>query len=170
MKCVIETLVSCTHGWKVVLLLNSTAVCVCMCVEKERERSCSSPPPKACISSQDHSICPVTSQRADCPPFTGNFSEKWPCGLCSSPLDSGLYINSWEDRSSSEHFFLFVLSFSSPPLSLSCLTCGEQGDRSTIHVPVESPVPFCQSGSLSPWRGPQQTTVLPCCLSKSSFY
>lgn len=64
----------------------------------------------------------------------------------------------------------FPFSPPSLPPSLSCLTCGEQGDRSTIHVPVESPVQFCQSGSLSPWRGPQQTTVLPCCLSKSFFY
>lgn len=47
-------------------------------------------------------------------PCTGNFSEKWAHELCSSPLDSGPCISSWENRSSREHCLLFVFSFSSP--------------------------------------------------------
>ena len=68
------------------------------------------------------------------PPNTGNFSEEWARGLCSSPLDSRLYINSWGDRCSSEHCLLFVCFFP-PPLSLSCLCCGERGRQKHYSCP-----------------------------------
>ena len=55
-------------------------------------------------------------------------------GLCSSPLDSRLYINSWGDRCSSEHCLLFVCFFF-PPLSLSCLCCGERGRQKHYSCP-----------------------------------
>lgn len=131
--------------------------------ERERERKEKKKPPwtcssrKACISSQERcsrSICPVTSQGAVCARAqaisvrNGHMNcvpHLWTVGHASAAERTEVV-----GSIASCLFFLFPL----PSLPVSCLSCGEQGDRSTIHVPVESPVQFCQSVSLSPWRSP----------------
>lgn len=72
------------------------------------------------ISGSQH--LPSHLTRSGLSPNIGNFSEKWAWELCCSPLDSRLYINSGEDRCSSEHCLLFVFSVSSPPHTHSVLS------------------------------------------------
>lgn len=100
------------------------------------------------------------------PAYTGNFSEKWACELCSSPLDSGLYINSWEDRSSSEHCHLFV--FSSFFFHVSLKRTSRQKHYSCPRWISCAVLSVCISLSLV--QPLNRLTVLPCCLSKSSLY
>lgn len=121
MACVTETLQGIVLVYKLVPLLNSTAVCLKKQGKKDPVDMLFSKP---CISSQEHCIAATASAQSphkepSVPQCTGNFCEKWACGLCSSPLDSRLYINSWENRSSSERclLFVFVFSFFSPSLS-----------------------------------------------------
>lgn len=96
---------------------------------------------------------------------------------CELSLTSGrLDCTSTSERTQvvvTEHCLLFVPSSlplpSHPPPFLSCLCCGGHTEE-TEALFMSLLNLLCSSVSLSPWRGPQQTTVLPCCVSKSSFY
>lgn len=141
-------------GWKVVFLLNSTAV------RKKKKKK--SPPPVDTLPSplkhpkpfhprsraatasaprsphKDPSVPPY----APPPPWhTRPFQwEMSVWAVCASPPDSEPCINSWEDASGRGHRLLFAFF-----LFPFCL-CPEQGDRLAIHVPCLS-LP-CSSVSL----------------------
>lgn len=111
------------------------------------------------ISGSQH--LPGHLTRSGLSPNMGNFSEKWAWELCCSPLDSRLYINSGEDRCSSEHCLLFVFSVSSPPTHTLSLVENEETEALFM-----SPLNLlCRSVSLYlsvPGATLNQTTVLLC--------
>lgn len=118
------------------------------------------------ISGSTH--LPSHLTRSGLSPNTGNFSEEWAWGLCCSPLDNRLYINSGEDRCSSEHCLLFAFFCFSFIHSVLFFLWKRQKHYSCPCWISCADLSVCISQSLvQPFN---QTTVLLCWLSKSPFF
>ena len=122
--------------------------------------------PRAALQPQHLPRRPTRSRLP--PPPRASFSEEWARELCSSPLDSRLYINSWEVGSSSRLCFLFVCP---PPLlfPLAVLSLVENKETEALFMPLLNLLCSSVSVYLSV-PGPQQATVLPCYPAESSFH
>lgn len=158
-----------TSRCKVAPLFDSAAVIGVKGRTPDKGLSLSNP----CISSQQHSFCPVTSQGTGLSPNSQAISVRNGHGSCAAHLRTRGCTSRVERADVVVNTASCLFSLFPFLRSLSCPSCEKGGDRSAIHAPPLTPtlnLP-CRSVSLYPSvPGAAQTTVLLCWLSKSLFY